>query len=105
MMMHYGKGHAKLGTKLHVHQHSLITNMVYGKVNAKSRTEMNGHEFKIMNTALNRSMLLVKARRLYLPHLLKCGANILFALLQGVVYMQQTGEMPDMIIKVMTWRR
>ena len=68
MMMHYGKGHAKLGTKLHVRQHLLITNMVYGKVNAKSWTEMNGHEFKVMNTARNRSMLLVRARRLYLPH-------------------------------------
>jgi len=99
MMMHYGKGHAKLGTKLHVHQHSLITNMVYGKVNAKSWTEMNGHEFKVMNTARNRSMLLVRARRLYLPH--QRGANILFALLHGVVvYMQQGGgRWPHMIIR------
>ena len=62
-----------------------------------------GHEFKIMNTALNRSMLLVRARRLYLPQWLKRGANILFALLHGVVYMQHGGgRWPRMIIKVMS---
>ena len=78
------------------------------------------HEFKIMNTALNRtygaaknwncgrhnhdtqvqvmidltvptrSMLLVSARRLYLPQLLRCGPNILFALLRGVVDVQHS---------------
>ena len=49
----------------------------------------------------NLSMLLVRARLLYLPRLLKRGPNIRFALLQGVVEVQDSW--PDMIIKDMSW--
>jgi len=72
---------------------------LYGKGSTKLRT-VTGEKDMIVKVP-NMVMHQARARRLYLPRMLKRGPNIIFALLHGVAGVQSSG--PDMIIKDMSW--